>query len=98
MSLVAGKEFLHNEFDAGPEDVIEVTLDHPANVQVLDPENYEKYRNRLPFRYHGGYVTASPYEWRPPRRDRWHVVIDLGGGPGSVQAWLRVTSGSHDNS
>ena len=37
--------YLHYEFDAGPGDVIEVTLDRAANVQLLDPANFEAYRD-----------------------------------------------------
>jgi hypothetical protein len=36
-------EFLHQEFELGPSDFIQVALDHPANVQLLDPTNYGNY-------------------------------------------------------
>jgi len=86
--------FLHQEIDAGPDDVVEVSLDHRANVQLMDSVNYQNYPAGRPFRYHGGYVTSSPYRLRPPRRDRWHLVIDLGGSAGSVRASARVINGS----
>lgn len=78
--------FLHYEFDAGPGDVIEVTLDHAANVQLLTPAEYASYRNGQAYRYHGGHVTQSPSRIRPPHRDHWHVVIDLGGASGTLRA------------
>ena len=87
-------EFLHKQFDAlGPDDVIEVTLDHPANVQLLDPVNFERYRRGEEYHYYGGYVTQSPFRIRPPSQGRWHLVIDLGGGAGRVRAWVGVLSG-----
>ena len=87
-------EFLHREVDVGPEDVLEVTLDHPANVLLLDQVNYDLYRRRQPYKYiYGGYVTQSPFRIRPPFKGQWHVVVDLGGGPGTVTAMLS-TSGS----
>ncbi len=82
--------YLHHEFDAGPNELIEVVLDHPANVQLLDEANFERYQSRQTFRYHGGYATESPVELRPPSKGRWHLVIDLGGGTGSVGASARV--------
>lgn len=85
--------YLHQQFDAGPDDVIEITLDHAANVQLLDEANYEAYRAGRPFRYHGGYVTHSPYQIRPPYQGRWHLVVDLGGMAGTVRASVRVFSG-----
>lgn len=87
-------EFLHREFDLGPDDVIEVTLDHAANVQLMDPVNYDHYRHGRTYHYHGGYVTTSPFCLRVPAQGHWHLVIDLGGNAGSVGAWVRVLSGA----
>ena len=93
-SQVAGPEYLHYALDAGPDDDIEVTLDHPANVQLLDATNYDNYRAGRAFRYHGGYVVSSPYHLRAPHQGKWHVVIDLGGGAGAVRAGVRVMTSS----
>jgi hypothetical protein len=86
--------YLHQEFDAGPDDVIEVTLDHPANVQLMDSDNYENYRSGRPFRYYGGHATKSPVRLVPPHYGTWHIVVDLGGGVGTVRASVRVLSGA----
>jgi hypothetical protein len=86
--------FLHQELDAGPEDLLEVVLDHAANVQLLDPVNYENYRAGRPFRYFGGYAERSPFRLRPPRQGHWHLVIDLGGNAGTVRASTRMISGA----
>ena len=67
--------FLHQELDAGSEDVLEVLLDHSANVQLLDPANYENYRAGRAFRYHGGYAERTPFRIRPPYHGHWHLVI-----------------------
>jgi hypothetical protein len=42
--------YLHQEFEAGPEDLIEVALDGQANVMLLDAPNFERYRKGEPFR------------------------------------------------
>ncbi len=84
-------EFLHKELDLNTGDVVEVTLDHAANVQLLDADNYERYRQGELYHYHGGgYVTQSPFHIRAPQAGRWHLVIDLGGNAGRVQAWSRI--------
>jgi hypothetical protein len=83
-------DYLHQEFDLGKNEIVEVTLDHPANVQLLDQPNFDLYSKRQPYRYHGGYVTTSPYRLRPPQAGHWHLVIDLGGGPGMVRASARI--------
>jgi hypothetical protein len=88
-----GEPFLHQEMEVGPDELIEVTLNNPANILLLDSENYEHYRNNRPFRYaKGGYVKHSPFRLYAPSFGTWHLVIDLGGGPGHVRAWLRIFS------
>ena len=81
---------LHHEFDAAAEDLIEVTLNGGANVQLMDSVNYENYRNGRPFHYYGGYATRTPVLLSPPRAGHWHLVVDLGGYPGSVRAEARI--------
>ncbi len=89
----SGEPFLHQEMEVGPDDLIEIVMEGWANLLLLDPENYEHYRNNRPFRYaKGGYVKHSPFRLRAPRQGTWHVVIDLGGGPGHVRAWVYVFS------
>ena len=89
--------YLHQEFDAGPGDVFEVTLDHAANVLLLDSANFSNYRSGNSYRYHGGYVKSSPFRITPPHHGRWHLVIDLGGYPGTVRASMRMLSvASHE--
>jgi hypothetical protein len=83
-------EYLHYEFDATPLEVVEVTLDHAANVQLLDEENFQNYRDHKRFDYHGGYAQTSPFRLKPPYAGRWHLVVDLGGGAGSVRASLQI--------
>ncbi|QEH35974.1 hypothetical protein OJF2_45320 [Aquisphaera giovannonii] len=85
--------FLHQEFEAGPDDTVEVVLDGQANVMLLDPANFENYRNGRSFRYHGGLARYSPTRLVPPHQGRWHLAVDLGGQGGSVRAGVRVLRG-----
>jgi len=80
----------------------EVTLDSPkdaiiievkgteANVLVLDGSNFSAYRRGQRFRYLGGHYRSSPVVITPPHPGQWHVVIDLGGQRGHVQASVTV--------
>lgn len=86
--------YLNQEVDAGPDDVIEVTLDGQANVMLLDSANYQKYQEGEPFSYYGGLAKQSPIRLVPPNHGHWHVVIDLGGYAGTVKAGVRVLSNS----
>lgn len=87
--------FLHQEFDVGPDDLVEVTLDGQANVMLLDTPNYDRYRKGEAFRYHGGLAKTSPVRLVPPHRGRWHLVVDLGGFAGRVRAGVRVLQGDN---
>jgi Domain of unknown function (DUF1883) len=78
--------FLKHEFDAGPNDVIQVNIDHQANVRLLDSINFQKYRNGQHHTYYGGHATTSPVRIRPPYQGHWYVVVDLGGYAGTVRA------------
>ena len=79
-------DFLKYEFDAGPNDVIQVWLDKQANVRLMDSDNFQKYRSGRQHKYYGGHATASPVRLRPPHSGHWYVVIDLGGSAGTVKA------------
>jgi hypothetical protein len=85
-------DFLHSELTLQSNDVVEVTLDHPANVQLLDTANFDRYRNGQTYRYYGGYATQSPFRVTAPSAGRWHLVVDLGGAAGTVRASLQVVS------
>lgn len=86
-------EYLHKEFDLTQGDVVEVTLaGNAANVLLLDPDNFQNYLQGKPCNYHGGYARISPFRIEVPQAGRWHLVVDLGGGAGRVQASSRVIS------
>lgn len=85
--------YLHYDLQAGPSDLVEVSLDRAANVMLLSTSDYNSYRAGRSFRYHGGHVSRSPYRIRPPHQGSWHVVIDLAGRAGTVRASCRVIEG-----
>lgn len=85
---------LHWMIDANEGDTVEVVIDRAANVQLLDPANYEHYQHGREFGYQGGYSTVSPVLIPVPHAGRWHVVVDLGGGPGRVRASVNLLAES----
>jgi hypothetical protein len=88
-------EYLHKELDLAEGDTVEVNLGgNAANVLLLDPENFRSYQQDRPYRYAGGYARISPFRIPAPHAGRWHLVVDLGGGAGRVQASVHVISGT----
>jgi hypothetical protein len=86
-------EFLHRELDLQPGDEVEVTLDSPANVMLLDPDNFSNYQQDTSYRYYGGHAEKSPVRLSPPHSGKWYVVVNLGGYAGTVRAGVRVVRG-----
>ncbi len=82
--------FLHWHDWVGPCEVIVVTLDHAANVQLLDDPNFSNYRRDRSFSYIGGYYRRSPVILKPPHSGHWHVAVDLGENGGPVRAGIRL--------
>ena len=82
--------FLHYEYHGNQGDVIEVTLDRAANVQLLNSANFMNYKNGRKYRYWGGHIKESPCRLVIPQPGQWHLVIDLGGAAGAVRASARL--------
>jgi hypothetical protein len=60
-----------------------------ANVVLLDPSNFARYRAEQSFDYaDGGHFKQSPARLRAPHAGHWYVAVDLGGLVGSVESWI----------
>ncbi|MBI3853174.1 MAG: DUF1883 domain-containing protein [Verrucomicrobia bacterium] len=82
--------YLHYDLNLGANDVVVVTLDKQANVQLLDESNFSRYKRGESFSYHGGLVKQSPFRLKAPHAGRWHLTVDLGGYSGTVRAGVEV--------
>ena len=83
--------YLHYDLDLKANDIIEVMLDNQANVRLLDEMNFSAYQRGGRHTYQGGGLAKqSPVRLVPPHSGHWHLVIDLGGYPGTVQASVRT--------
>jgi hypothetical protein len=86
-------DFVHydlGQLSAGQ--VVEVTVNIAANVQLLDSHNFNIYRSGGRFNYYGGHITRSPYRIQVPEPGHWHLAIDLGGASGDLSSGIRVLS------
>jgi hypothetical protein len=63
-----------------------------ANVLLLDPKNFARYRAGQPFDHIGGLHKRSPVRLEVPHDDHWYAVLDLGGFGGQVQGAVSVRS------
>lgn len=58
--------------------VVEVTLNHAANVYLVNQQGCQDYLNGNKFSHYGGYTTESPYKIRIPSSNHWYVIVDNG--------------------
>lgn len=82
--------FSYYEFDVGPDRVIDVSVDKPVNVFLVDRSNFHRFKNGKDFEYYGGQAKRTRVPLRPPRRDHWFVVIDPSPINGTVRHSARV--------
>ncbi len=54
---------------------VEVHLEHPADVYLLDSLNYRKFQSNQEFRYHGGHYTHTPVHISVIGYGRWYLVV-----------------------
>lgn len=72
-------------------DVAVVTLrGTEANVGLVDQVNFQAYRSGRDYRYVGGHYNRSPIRLGVPHSGHWHIVVDLGGYDGQVDASVEV--------
>ena len=83
-------EYLHNDFYLDSGDIVHVEIDHQANILLLDDSNYQNYRERRGFTHYGGHYDISPINIVVPSSGHWHVVIDLGGGAGTIRHSISI--------
>jgi hypothetical protein len=82
--------FLHWEVNLDDDGGVVMQLDRQANVLRSDDTSFYAYKSGLSYRYHGGLAKRSPVILPAPHASRWHVVVNLGGYPGHVNASLSV--------
>lgn len=69
----------------GPNIYVEVMLDSPANVYLVNPQNYQNYLNGDDFRFYGGFADKSSFYVDVPSSGHWYVIIDNGDETLSVE-------------
>ncbi len=89
-AYIPNMNFLHYDLQFGVNQSVFVTLDKQANVRLMDDLNFSLYQRGQRHTYFGGLATRSPVQLRPPHAGRWHLVVDLGGYGGTVNASVQV--------
>ncbi len=83
-------EYIYSEIQTRAGAIVEVTLDRQANVRLLDPTNYSRFKSGQQCRGYGGRALRSPLRLQVPSSGTWYVVIDLGGSGGTIRHSVRI--------
>jgi hypothetical protein len=67
---------LHKHLELDEFDMLKVHLTNPAQVMLMDDENYEFYLAEEEYDYYGSLVKRSPFAMRTPYSGSWHLVIE----------------------
>jgi hypothetical protein len=84
--------YIHYQVQAGPDQLIQVNLDAKAYVRVLDEYEFSKYQKGKTQGTHSILVENGIFQYRPHRTGLWHVIVDLDGLEGQVNASVDVFS------
>lgn len=66
------------QMTTGPRLKVEVTLNHAANVYLVNRQGYKNYLEGNDFSFRGGYAETSPYYVKIPSSNHWYVIVDNG--------------------
>ena len=84
------KYWFHDIGEVEEGKVLEVALDQPAIIRVMDEKNYDSYKNNQSYSCITSNVTVSPYKVKLPRTAHWFVVIDPDGRSGMIKSNIKV--------
>lgn len=71
--------YLHITFKAEKDRVVQVDINKPARVLLIDKKNFKKYRATGGFTYYGGPCEKPPRMFRVPQKGEWTIVVEKGG-------------------
>lgn len=77
-------DHLASQFDLSAGDTVEVRIDQPTNVHLMDAHNYQLYGQLRSYHAVGGGFTAGVVRLAAPTTGRWLLVLDLGGRAGII--------------
>lgn len=72
--------------------IIEVTLNAVNNVRLLNSTNWQRFNERLDFKYVGGVAKKSPIRLVIPEDGHWHLLIDAEGHHGLADASVKMVT------
>ena len=92
---MAGPSFRFTHYDLKAQragTVIEVTLNATNNIRLMTAANYQRFTERLDFKYVGGLARKSPIKLTVPENGHWHLIVDMEGHHGLADSTVKVVA------
>lgn len=90
---MAAPNFHFTHYDLKPQragTAIEVTLSAVNNIRLMNAANYQRFTERLDFKYVGGVTRKSPVRLVIPENGHWHLIIDMEGHHGLAESSVKL--------
>ena len=72
-------------------EIVEVTLSgSQANIKLMTSSNFQLYKSNRNHNCYVGLATKSPVKIPIPSAGHWHITIDLGGYPGTIESSIKI--------
>lgn len=90
---MAGPNFRFTHYDlkqlrAGT--TIEVSLNAVNNVRLMNASNWQRFNERLDFKYVGGVAKKAPVRLVIPEDGHWHLMVDAEGHHGLADSSVKM--------
>jgi len=66
---------LHKSLHLSEKEIIQLKIEKPVNVYLLDNANYHLFMQDRPYTFHGKEIDTSPFFMNPPYPGDWELVI-----------------------
>ncbi|MBW6420247.1 DUF1883 domain-containing protein [Rhizobium sp. XQZ8] len=90
---MAAPSFRFTHYDLKPQragTTIEVTLSAVNNVRLMTAVNFQRFNERLDFKYVGGVAKRSPIRLVIPENGHWFVIVDMEGHHGLAESSVKI--------
>ncbi|TWF56502.1 DUF1883 domain-containing protein [Neorhizobium alkalisoli] len=90
---MAGPNFRYKHYDLQSQragTVIEVTLSAVNNIRLMTAANFQRFTEKLDFKYVGGVAKKSPIRLTVPDHGHWHLIVDMEGHNGLAESSVKL--------
>lgn len=90
---MAAPNFRFTHYDLKPQragTTIEVTLSAVNNVRLMTATNFQRFTERLDFKYVGGVARRSPIRLVIPENGHWLLIVDMEGHNGLAESSVKL--------